>query len=50
VLVNFHEPVSLAEFADRKALAEHCFKIVNEGVSASNSGRLEKLPPPKKAA
>ena len=50
VIVNFHEPVSLADFADRKALAEHCFKVVYEGVAASNSGRLELLPPPRKAA
>jgi 1-acyl-sn-glycerol-3-phosphate acyltransferase len=50
VLVNFHEPVSLADFADRKALAEHCFKVVYEGVAASNSGRVELLPEPRQAA
>jgi len=50
VMVNFHEPVSLADFADRKALAEHCFKVVYQGVAASNSGRMELLPPPRKAA
>ena len=50
VMVNFHEPVSLDRFANRKALADYCFKVVNEGVAASNSGRTEMLPPPRKAA
>ncbi len=50
VIVNFHQPVSLADFADRKALAEYCHKVVYEGVSASNAGRLELLPEPRQAA
>lgn len=50
VLVNFHEPVSLADFADRKALAEYCHKVIYEGVAASNSGRIEHLPVPRRAA
>ena len=50
VIVSFHEPVSLDRFPNRKALADYCFKVVNEGVAASNAGRLELLPPPRKAA
>ena len=50
VMVNFHEPVSLDDFPDRKALADYCFRVVYDGVAASNSGRTELLPPAKKAA
>lgn len=38
--VVFHQPVTLAGFASRKALADHCFAAVRDGVVAANSGRL----------
>jgi 1-acyl-sn-glycerol-3-phosphate acyltransferase len=50
VVVNFHDPVSLADFPDRKALADYCHKVVYAGVAATNSGRFELLPVPRKAA
>jgi 1-acyl-sn-glycerol-3-phosphate acyltransferase len=39
VAVEFHEPVSLAAVASRKALADHCWRAVANGVAAANSGR-----------
>ena len=41
--VVFHEPVTIEQFGSRKKLADHCFEVVSEGVSAANSGRLELL-------
>jgi 1-acyl-sn-glycerol-3-phosphate acyltransferase len=38
--VVFHQPVTLAGFADRKALADHCHSVVRDGVIAANSGLL----------
>ncbi len=43
--VVFHAPVSLADFADRKALAEHCRRVVAEGLAAANSGQLPAAEP-----
>ena len=37
--VRFHEPVTIAQYGSRKALAEHCFEIVSDGAAAANSGR-----------
>jgi len=39
VVVEFHPPVSLAEFASRKALCAHCHSVVSAGVAAALSGR-----------
>ncbi len=39
-----HEPVTLAAFGSRKALAEHCERVVAEGAALANSGRLDGLP------
>lgn len=50
VMVNFHEPTDLAQFADRKKLTEHCQKVIGEALADSNAGRFEKLPPAKNAA
>ena len=44
--VVFHEPVTIEQFGSRKKLADHCFEVVSEGVSAANSGRLELLAGP----
>jgi len=39
VSVTFHLPVSLDQFADRKALARHCEVVVRAGVASSLLGR-----------
>jgi 1-acyl-sn-glycerol-3-phosphate acyltransferase len=41
VVIIFHEPVRLADFASRKALSEHCWRVIGDGLSAALSGRLE---------
>lgn len=38
--VVFHPPVSIAEFGDRKALANHCHDVVHRGVGLALAGRL----------
>ena len=39
VEVTFHPPVSLAQFANRKALAAHCDKVVRTGMAELLAGR-----------
>ncbi len=39
VNVEFHPVVTRANFASRKALAEHCHNVVAEGVASALSGR-----------
>lgn len=39
VAVEFHAPVAPEDFVDRKALAEHCERIVADGVSRALAGR-----------
>jgi 1-acyl-sn-glycerol-3-phosphate acyltransferase len=34
----FHEPVTLEALGTRKALADHCWRVVAEGVALANSG------------
>lgn len=41
VEVVLHPPVSLAEFADRKALCNHCHDVVGQGVVKALAGRLD---------
>lgn len=43
VAVEFHEPVTIAEFASRKELAAHCQRVVSDGVSRGIHGRLSKV-------
>lgn len=50
VSVQFHPPVTLADFGSRKALARHCFDTVATGLATANAGRppapaLPKPPP-----
>ena len=40
VVVQFHAPLDPAEFPSRKALAEHCRRVIATAVSAALSGRL----------
>jgi 1-acyl-sn-glycerol-3-phosphate acyltransferase len=44
VTVEFHPPVTLEEFGSRKALAEHCFRKVSEGVASALAGRPQRYP------
>src|SRR6185295_10353226 len=41
VAVEFHAPVTLAQFASRKDLSEHCQRAVAEGVAAAIAGRRD---------
>ncbi len=43
VVLEFHPPVTLAEFASRKGLSEHCQRMVAEGVAAAIVGRREEV-------
>jgi len=49
-VITFFPPVDIDRLGDRKKLADYCFRQVSTGVQLANSGRLEQLPPPKKAA
>ena len=49
-VVTFFPPVDIDRLGDRKKLAEYCFRQVSSAVQSANSGRLELLPPPSKAA
>jgi lyso-ornithine lipid O-acyltransferase len=46
VEVAFHPPVSLADFGSRKALAEHCYRVVAAGVASAVAGRKQEWPAP----
>jgi 1-acyl-sn-glycerol-3-phosphate acyltransferase len=57
VTVEFHAPVSITAFPTRKALAEHCWRVVSAGVASAISGRPQPieptgtvLPPPRHEA
>jgi 1-acyl-sn-glycerol-3-phosphate acyltransferase len=39
VVLEFHKPVTIRDFADRKAMAAHCQAVVAAGVSSALSGR-----------
>lgn len=41
VVVEFHPPVTVEQFSSRKALAEHCWQVVGNGVSRAVSGRFD---------
>ena len=45
VAVNFHPPVTLAALGSRKALAEHCHRVVAAGMASALAGRTQ-LPEP----
>lgn len=44
--VIFHEPVTIDRFASRKAMAEHCWRVVSEGVASLLAGRPQRHPVP----
>ncbi|HUL05939.1 MAG TPA: lysophospholipid acyltransferase family protein [Candidatus Acidoferrum sp.] len=41
VAVEFHPPVTLAQFGSRKALSDHCQRAVAEGVATALAGRRD---------
>jgi 1-acyl-sn-glycerol-3-phosphate acyltransferase len=41
VAIEFHPPVTLAQFPSRKALSEHCQRAVAEGVAVALAGRRD---------
>ncbi|HVJ55100.1 MAG TPA: lysophospholipid acyltransferase family protein [Aliidongia sp.] len=43
IVIEFHPPVTIDCFGSRKKLAEHCERVIAEGLSAANSGRLAPL-------
>jgi 1-acyl-sn-glycerol-3-phosphate acyltransferase len=45
VVVQFHPPVHLADFASRKALSEHCYLQVSVGLSRALAGRAPPAAP-----
>lgn len=40
VVVQFHEPVTLRDYGSRKALAEHCHRVVAAGVADALAGKV----------
>ena len=40
VVVQFYPPVTIDNFGSRKKLAEHCWRIITDGVATANAGRL----------
>jgi lyso-ornithine lipid O-acyltransferase len=40
VAVSYHEPVRLKDFPSRKALADHCWREITQGLAAALGGRL----------
>ncbi|HEX6103613.1 MAG TPA: lysophospholipid acyltransferase family protein [Alphaproteobacteria bacterium] len=44
--VIFHEPVTIDRFGSRKAMAEHCWRVVSEGVASLLAGRPQRHPVP----
>jgi lyso-ornithine lipid O-acyltransferase len=47
VEVRFHPVVTLTQFGSRKALAEHCYRVVAEGVASAVAGRPQLWPVPR---
>ena len=43
VTVEFHAPISITAFLTRKALAEHCWRVVSAGVASAISGRPQPI-------
>lgn len=50
VAITFHDPVNIDDFGNRKALADHCSRIVATGLSDSLTGRSDRSVAPMTAA
>lgn len=46
VVVQFHDPVTLEDFSSRKALADHCYRKISEGVATALAGRPQRYAEP----
>jgi 1-acyl-sn-glycerol-3-phosphate acyltransferase len=42
VAIEFHEPVTMADFKSRKEMSAHCHRVISEGVSRGIHGHLGK--------
>lgn len=49
VAMLFHEPVRLKDFGSRKALAEHCRRVIAQGLAKALAGRLDEMPPERRS-
>ncbi|GEO38435.1 1-acyl-sn-glycerol-3-phosphate acyltransferase [Skermanella aerolata] len=49
IRVEFHEPVTVERFGSRKALAEHCWRVVAAGVDRAVAGRQRRAVAPPEA-
>ncbi len=49
VVIQFHDPVDITMFGDRKKLSDHCFRVVSQGLQSINRGEPVR-PAPAKAA
>ncbi|MBM3619770.1 MAG: 1-acyl-sn-glycerol-3-phosphate acyltransferase [Alphaproteobacteria bacterium] len=38
VVIQFHNPVDITMFGDRKKLSDHCFRVVSQGLQSINRG------------
>ena len=45
VVVQFHPPVSAESFHSRKAMADHCWRVVSAGVASALAGRPQPVEP-----
>jgi len=45
VTVQFHDPVEIDSFPTRKALAEHCWRVVQAGMATALAGRPQPMVP-----
>lgn len=50
VVVEFHDPVTIEQFGSRKALSDHCYRVVAGGVATALSGHKQRRLPPSPAA
>jgi 1-acyl-sn-glycerol-3-phosphate acyltransferase len=50
VAVTFHAPVTLTQFGSRKALAEHCHRVIALGMASALAGRSYTPEPPAQPA
>lgn len=49
VVIDFHEPVRLKDFGSRKLLADHCRRVVAQGLAIALAGRSAKVLAPSAA-
>ena len=46
MVLTFHPPVRLDDFGSRKPLAEHCARVIADGLAATLAGRARARPRP----